>query len=353
MRKAIATALLATLSLAASAQAEPRRNGPATIIQIGATGCETDVAQETSFLRLLEIELAGERVRFVRYNVPPGLGELVVEVRWAACGTSSREAVITLRRLGYEKIERTIALGDLASDARPRTLSLAVAELIHSTRAAWKREAEAVLGIGAEPAEPARPEPVAEPAPPPPVIVKVPDMPDQKQAAPPSSGLWLQASGAARTFVSKAIPVFGAQAAVTFPVSEQRFFMRVDVNGWWSSADDALGTVRMSSYTGGAAFFLATRTNPVLYFGPRLEVGHVGAEATSNQTVVAGTSTGNLFGAASLLGSLRVVKGRVALVLEAEGGTAFEGFTLWSEGRKVATTRGAFVTGRVGLAVAY
>jgi hypothetical protein len=335
--------------LATSSRAEPRR-GPATIIQIGSTGCETDVAQETSFLRLLEIELAGERVRFVRYNVPPGLGELVVEVRWAACGASSREAIITLRRLGYEKVERTIALGDLAPDARPRTLSLAVAELIHSTRAAWKREAEAVLGIGAEP-EPARPEPVPEP--PPPVVIKAPDVPDQKEPPPPPGGLWLQASGAARTFLLKTIPVFGAQAAVTFPVYEQRFFMRLDANGWWSSADDDLGTVKMASYTGGAAFLLATSTSPRLYFGPRFEVGHVGAEASSNQSVVAGTSTGDVFGAVSLLGSLRVVKGRVALVLEAEGGTAFEGFTLWSEGRKVATTRGAFVTGRVGIAFAY
>jgi hypothetical protein len=345
----LAAPLLTALALAVDAKAEPPRGGAShTTIVVRRSDCDSDGRELAAILRLLEVELTAERVRFSRYDAPPEPGELVVEVQWAPCSPSSREATIKLRRASRETLERSVALGDLPAEARPRALALAVAELIRSTRAAWKREAEAVLAAESEPDAPAR-EPRA------PYVIDARDAAAQSNASRGPSGFTLQAAAGWRIFAPVPTSMFGAQAAAMLPVVPARFFVRADAGGFWSgTATDQLGTVKLASYSGGLGLMYATSHNPMFFFGPHLEVGYASASTTADSPNLIGTSSGSTLVTASVIASLRaVLHGPLAATAEVEGGATLLGLAVRVEDRTIASMRGGFAAARVGLALAY
>jgi len=335
----------------ARVHAEDRRDVRWTTILVSAPSCKTGVLAEDSFLRLLEVELLGERIRVTQEDLPAPK-ELSVEIQRAACDANARDVPIVLRSNSHLSIERSIALADLGPEARPRGFALAVAELIRSARASWTSADESPAETREVPA------PililVSDPEPPPKptkgLIVASIDHPARGS----TSGFpeEIEAAAAWRMFLSGTTSLFGPRLAATLPNRPFGLRLRPDANAAWGRVSDALGTVLLSSYSAGLALLASTHENPIFLFGPHVELGYAYASGALQGAGVAADG-GGMIATTSLVASAQMSIGRPwSAAVELEGGFALLGVDVLADDRSIGGMRGAFAAIRAGVAFA-
>jgi hypothetical protein len=324
------------------ARAEPA--GPGTAIVVNPPGCPAGSFAEGTFLRLLEIELLSEDIHVAKGHDVASATILTLTLERTACETDGRSVVLGLAS-GRHHGERTITLGDLAVDDRPRALALAVAEVIRSMRAAWQRDDEATAAAPTQPANEA-PSPA-------PIFLHV-DLDAGRHPRDPVASATIEGAGAWRVFEAQRTSLLGAQLALRVPLGHSSLHARLDAAGYWTNLSDRWGAVDLSSYSGGFAVLVDVGRRPAFSFGPRLELGYAMAKGSTSAASLSAASGGKMLAAISLVAGLRIeVHGPWALTAEVEGGSALNGPTVMADNRTIATMSGAFGGARAGLAFAY
>ncbi|MBN2191732.1 MAG: hypothetical protein JW751_02855 [Polyangiaceae bacterium] len=162
-RFARASRLTIALALAAaSARAEP----PASV-RVTLPDCATPPLDLDALTTALHVELGAAGIPLVSDPAAPGATELVLELE--ACGEEETELRVTVEFLAPSgspvSLRTRLALGDVPRESRPRTVAVALAELLRVTRlpveAAPPVEAVALPPASAAPerAEPRAPAP--------------------------------------------------------------------------------------------------------------------------------------------------------------------------------------------------
>jgi hypothetical protein len=309
-----------------------------------------------AFVHLLEVELIGEHLRIRRDTGDAG-ADLSVDIPRDLCDDGTRSIRVTVRA-GSTRIEldRAIELGDLPSGARPRTLALAVAELIRESRASKAFEVSAASN------EPTRETPLGPPDSSARAIGDAkphdePELPAHRPAPDPApvprAHRNLEASACARLFAPDRSLLVGVNAAAAFPLRVDGIVLRADVEGSWMRFNDPLGDVDVSLYLAGLAALLATRTRPMFVLGPHVQVGYARASGIAHATANPGAG-GRAVLFASLVAGARVdLFSTWKLLAELEGGITLSGLDVAADERVVAALRGGFAALRVGLAFEY
>jgi hypothetical protein len=321
--------------LSSAAHAEDRRDARWTTILVSAPSCKTGVLSEDAFLRLLEVELLGERIRVTKEEIAVPK-ELTIEIQRAACDANARDVPIVLRSDNHTPIERSIALADLGTEARPRAFALAVAELIRGARASWKAADQSADAVREVPS---------------PILLIVVSGPEP--AEPPTKGPELEGAAAWRMFLPAATSLFGARLATTLPSTVWGLRLRPDASAAWGQASDALGTVLLSSYSAGLAVLASIHDRPVFLFGPHVELGYGHASGTSKGSG-SDASGGGMIATTSFLTSSHIaIRRNWSAVVELEGGLTILGFDILADSRSIGGMSGAFAAIRGGVAIAH
>ena len=153
-RAAVLLVIASGLSSAAARAAEPP-------IGVAIADCAAPPVPADAFLRSLRVELAGEgRACCTRLASMDDAGPASGPTRLAVdgCGATPDLVQVSVRdqRTGAA-LDRQVALGDVAPDARPRALALAVAELLRAATAAPPGPPAAVATPAPAAAEPSEP----------------------------------------------------------------------------------------------------------------------------------------------------------------------------------------------------
>lgn len=304
----IAAVLAASLALAiaSSANAQPTRP------RVEVTG-DRATLDATKLDELIALELGADasRVRAVAVDVHGSRAEIDV-------------------RLGDDARRASVAI---AATEPERALALFVAELARGT------------------AVPEQPPSAAATAPPPPSAPPptTPAPSEAERVAPPRSSdastaeplaFSLLATMGARFATSRG----GVTATPHIELGARRrdlFRIGAIVRYGYASSDDALGTIRAHSLTGGVAgtYVVASGASLALATGPRLELGVIAGhgDGTNGEASSAFTFTG----AWEL--ELSVKLGAISLLGSVEGGSILRGIELRADDRSVLYLSGPFV----------
>jgi hypothetical protein len=303
---------------------------PWTTILVHGPGCRAGTFMESAFIRLLELELLTDRMQVTLAEAAPTAGLLTVEVPSAVCDADAREALVTVRATGGSRDDRSIALGDLTMEARPRAIALAVAEQIRATRSSLEvsRRERPLSGYH---------------------LAMVPDAPEP--TAPRARTFDLAGFAAWRTFAPAKTSLLGAEIAATFALPGTRLALRGDAAGSWKNFDDVLGTVNLSTYTVGFGAFALAGQNPTFLAGPHVELGlaQVSGDPASGAT---SNSLSRALATASVIAGARAwLLPDWALLAEIEGGLTVSGLEVHVSDRTLARLRGPWLMARAGIAL--
>lgn len=309
-------AALAVLAHVAPAWAEPR---PLDVsVEVGA-GIETKV---------LEGHLAVE--------LEPTTAPQKVEI--ARQGASLR---VRLAYADGSEERLTVDVTDVAGEAAPRVLALAIGEA-------------ARLHVARSDRPP--PAPVPAPLPPPRVVAPAPspDVPLPSTREPAVRAL-LSTSIGARVF--SAAGSVGVEPRLAFGLAHRSGFI-ADIGVWYltAGASDTLGDVRLHAFGGslGAGYELALSSRVRVRGGPRLDVGAAFGSGTANanatRPALASSTSAPL---ASLVGevvvSVRLGARQPWLLLALDAGGVLRGLDLRADDRTALAALGGSFGGRLGI----
>ncbi len=165
--RACGSLLTVALALAAvCARAEP----PAPV-RVTLPDCATPPLDLDALTTALHVELGAAGVPLVSDPAAPGATELVLELE--ACGEGVTELRVTVEFVAPSgspvSLRTRLALGDVSRESRPRTVAVALAELLRVTRLPFEEtppaEAAAPAPASAAPERAAPPAPAPEPTP--------------------------------------------------------------------------------------------------------------------------------------------------------------------------------------------
>ncbi len=348
--KVRAAAVACLLSAKPGAAGADASSAVAKAIVLDAPTCETPSFSSAEFRRLLGIELTGDRLKIQeaisRENGARVVDELVIRVPADACRADASEVVVALRSKTEDGVTQRVvrvSMADVSANARPRTLALAVAELIREIR---QRSPERAT---ADPTETSVPPPLADA----PVESKQPPSP------PPATDDARHADDIAlgatwRLFTSARTSLLGGQLSGTVPLPLPGLRLRGDLGGAVGTVTDPLGSVQISILSAGIAALLMTEGRPTLVLGPRLEIGYSYGGGATKRTATTTRGDGSTFIGASLLAGVRApVLGPLSATLEIEMGAALRGQEVFANDRLIASTTGPFAGARAGIAYVY
>ena len=168
----------------------------------------------------------------------------------------------------------------------------------------------------------------------------------------------LLATADAKVFATGHAWLFGPRVGPRFPMGS-RIVVGTDVGVLWGSAQDPLGQVDETVATLGIGLLLGAVATPSVTFGvgPRFEagVGWFRGRAAEQTTVASSAHSPLLLLALAGLASFRI-EGPWFAFVGLDVGTSLYGFGLRAQTpdpRHVSDLLGPFVTGRVGVAVAF
>jgi len=217
-------------------------------VVIQSPACEADIFALNPFLDSLRVELAGRGIFCCTLvdsldGIPTNTG-LLVEIEPLPCAATAERVRIAARHpTDAHAAVREISLADVAKSARPRTLSLAVAEMIHSLREAGRDDPGPTI---------------VEPVKPPPPTRETPT----EKTSPPASSWRLEAEG--RGYPTRDLLTWGARARWSRPW--RTYHLAIDIGG---------AHARTSGKPGEVVLRVA---NVGLALGPRLATKHVVAD---------------------------------------------------------------------------
>jgi len=337
-----ATVVTIALGWSLVARAEPTRGEAAwATVRIHAPECETAAFRAKAFLQLLDVELVADHLRTETGDAARS-AELTVTIDDTVCDAAQQALAIRLSRGGAEgEIKRFIELGDVAPNARPRALALAVAEHIRQTRASPRLAASFDPG---DPSADAAAHPfestfASEPA---------------HQAPTPRLGADVAGSGAWRNFFSDGSALFGAQLSVSFPIGSSWLRCKADFEALFDHVTDQLGTADLSYYSAGIAALATTRGSTMFFVGPRLELGRATIAGGATVPPFATQKESHAIVLVSGLAGTRLPIGtHWGVLLEIEMGVAALGIKVLADDRAIGSLDGVFASARAGIAFAY
>jgi hypothetical protein len=303
-----------------------------------------------AFVGILTAELRADGIAHVLVGpTPPGeTKELAaIELHAEPCDETASEVIVTIEdHATSKKVERRVHLGDIAQEARPRALALAVAELL---RATWLE----LTMVDAPPPQvpvPAEVRVAVEKR----MAAMLPSFsPDAVPSSVPPGARTISVDVAWRIFPSANASMYGGHAAVAVPLFTPSVLLRVDVGALFGSANDALGSVDLGMATGGAALLFASpREAPVaVAVGPRLELGAAWASGNPFDQATSSAAGSGFVSTASVLGTFHFrLTGSWRLAVELEAGASLVPFDARADSRRVTGTDGAMFGVAVGLA---
>jgi hypothetical protein len=351
-------------TVATRAQAAPA--APSSV-QVALPACSPGPFDAQAFLSLLQIELRADGVeRVLSGGEAAGGGSLaVITLRTGPCSELAREIEIVIDdRATQKSVRRVIDITDVPAAARPRALSLAVAELL---RASWVE-----LAVRAAPPPPSPP--------PPPLLAALPSwlsreaLPAVRVAPPPGPPAPGAPSGAPSGAPAPGPPGDVARFSWT-AAAEARMFFRVEtglVGGrvgssfqaapWLVAGVDAgvlsgsradpLGEITLRVVTGAASISAVSAAGPLsLRVGPRLEVGRAFASgSSSDESLASGASAGGWVAMASLSAGARAGLGAgISALVDVDVGATLRGFDALADGRRALGVGGGLAGLRVGV----
>jgi hypothetical protein len=310
--------------------------------------CAPAAFDEGALEQLLQVELMSAGVR--RFSVARAevdKGEPAVYI--VLDGTCVDLGVIGARLHGPSlpaEIVRWIPLGDVPWTARPRTIALALAELVQASSpdAAAAPTPRASVST-------AWPSPAAGVAQP--VGARAAMWAEPLRLVPRPAPRWsIAATAEARGFLPDGGAFFGARVGVERALS--RFAFGAAIGAWHGSSSDPLGDVGVWLLSGALSATMGGKAGAVdLHAGPELEVGWVHATGTAAPGAL-GYSRDDVVVLLNLRGSLRfAVAGPVSGVVDAGVGAAVRGYVAQAGDRSPLAVRNAAFRGGLGLAVAY
>lgn len=343
-----AAAVACLLSAKPGAAAADASSDLAKTIVLDAPTCETPSFSSAEFRRLLGIELTDDRLKIQEstsgeHGAQVG-DELVIRVPPDACRADASEVVVALRSKSDDGVTQrvvTVSMADVSANARPRTLALAVAELIREIR---QRSPEIAT---------------TEASTPPPLVDATPVKSKQPPSPPPATDEARHADDIAlgatwRLFASARTSLLGGQLSGTVPLALSRVRLRGDLGGSLGTVTDPLGSVQVSILSGGIAALLMTEGRPTLVLGPRLEIGYsYGSGATQRPTTTTRGDGSTFIGASLIAGVHAPMLGPLSALLEIEMGASLRGQEVFANDRLIASTTGPFAGARAGIAYVY
>jgi hypothetical protein len=316
---------------------------PATVLIQPPTCAASTLIDVDAFMGILTAELREDGVE--RVDASQGSSALaIIKLSIEPCADNTPDALVTIEDLVTAKrVSRRILLQDVPVQARPRTLALAVAELL---RASWL---ELTL-------------PSVPPAPVPPAVrdavlrhVAAAVTTTAGEIQPersPEVALEASLGISWRAFFSGHASLYGGRAALAFPFYSRSLRLRFDASWVYGSAQDVLGDVHLGLASAGAGLLYATPlARPVTFeIGPRIEAGVAWASATpSNQQTSSYAGVGYT-GTLSVLGEVSLrLSPSWRLAVDCDAGGVFAPFAATSDGRQVTGVQGATVGLTVGL----
>jgi len=313
----------------------------ATVLLVPPTCTTSHAVDFDAFAGILTAELRQDGVeRVVPAQGSSALATIAVSVD--PCDPSTRDVVVTIEDLVTAKrVVRRILLQDVADQARPRALALAVAELL---RASWLELALPKAPTPALPVPPAVREAVLRR-----MAAALPPRPEPT-VRDLDAALESSLTIAWRAFLSGNASLLGARGALAFPFYSKSLILRFDGGGVYGTAHDALGDVHLGLASTSASLLYATPLARPTRFevGPRIELGVAWASGNPGDPQTSSYAGVGYVGDASVLGMFLV---RLAptwrLAMELEAGGVFAPFDATADGRRVTGVRG----GMFGLAV--
>jgi hypothetical protein len=268
---------------------------------------------------------------------PSSIEAMRLRIEIDPCAAVPDRVAVTVDEPGRGRQARgPIAMWDVPDEARPRTLALAVAEII---RAVDREDAGGVAAPAAAPPPPPRAPPPPPPLPPPP-----------PRAPAPAPAPSVRAAGELRVYPARDTTLWGGRVALA----------RVD-RGWHRDLDlgvlagrhrHALGDIVLRAVSAGLTFGARVTLGPLLAdVGLRAELGWAWIEGESSSTSVRTGAGAGLVGGAGLQVALQGPQGR-ALGARAilEGGAALRGLDAQANGQTAAGIAGPYVLIGVGIA---
>jgi hypothetical protein len=344
------TAGLLALAFVSKAHADPPaskndQKGWATV-RVRAPDCETAGFPANAFLRLLDVELSAEHLRRAKNDSAAENIELTVTIEPTVCDVTARDLTVRLHRGETEsEIKRFVDFGDVAMNARPRALALALVEQI--------RQALASPGPAAKPPLPG-PDESSSFGPPAGGTGHGSEEPALRNDPPPRLGNDVAAAGVWRIFFGNDTSMLGARLAFSSPLASTWLRWQADITGLVTNVDDPLGNADVSYLAGGVALIATTRENPALSLGPRIEMG-VGSVRSHGEKAPVTLRDGNQpIVLASLIAGMRAsIDAHWASILAVEGGVTPVGLTVLADERTIGALSGLFATVHLGFAFAF
>lgn len=331
------------------------------VVTLVTSRCERRTFDEEAFARLLRIELLADGVTEVRRRADapsrattPSLAVVSIE---GGCGDEATVTVVIDDATTDKAVRRALALGDVAVVARPRTLALAVAELL---RASW---AELVFADAPRPRADVPPAVRAATstrlakATAPERALAPPRLVEASRTPPVARDLgrsWFVSAGLdGRFFFGGRVGMLGARGGVSLPLHGP-LRLHGELGAWSGGADDTLGRIDLALATGalGVGIGLGAWRDLRIEIGPEVELGwaHVGGEARLATTAVVGGATWSSIG--SVVATIRVrMAGRVWVTSDVRFGAVFKGVTATADDREAVGLSGAAGSVRLGVAL--
>ena len=303
-------------------------------VVVRSPSCEADVFTLDPFLDSLRVELAGRGIFCCTLldptdGIPANTG-LIVEIEPIPCSSIADRVRIAIRHPADAiAATREVFLADVTKDARPRTLSLAVAEMIRSLREEVQDDPGQAIAVPAK-----APQPTSAP-------------PSEKGAPPAATSLRLEAE--ARGYPTRDTLTWGARARWTRPW--RSYHLAIDVGGAHARTGGKLGDVVLRVATMGLAAGPRFATKRfVADLGLRAEIGWAWLHGEPGSTDVRDGSGSDLVSSLGLRLSVESpAHWRVRAGLTLESGVVAKGITAAADGQAVSGITGYYLLAGLGM----
>ncbi|HVW25049.1 MAG TPA: hypothetical protein VHC69_06735 [Polyangiaceae bacterium] len=346
------------LAVALGARAAVADVGPtASVVELYLPLCTAGPFDGAQLLALMRVELGAIGVADVRVKGPghvsaPLSAELLAAIELSApgCESAAEVTIHVVDRATSKVVERTMSIGDVAFDERPRALAIATAELLQASWAELQLtgsppptfsvppevRASIVQRLTAPPLLPV----VAASRPPPPAATVVPG----------ARRSFVSAEAIARTFPSRNTALLGGMLSVSLPVGDS-FTAHAAGNASYGDTRAANGSVRMTAVTGSAGIAAVAGTSTTLEIGPTIHAGYVWASGTPSNSATLGHAHSRFIALGLLSATLRLPAKPLTPVVGLDVGAALASASFLADTTHVAGIAGITVALRLGAAL--
>lgn len=342
---------------------------PAVVVR--EPSCDDPSVAFTAFVDSLRVELAGRPMpcctRIGREDSPPAPGAIEVIVAPARCGQRDGRLIVEVVGAGGGP-RRELSLADVAASARPRALSLVVAELVRAL-AAGPVEPAVATGASAS-SVPASPAPSSLPAgeavpiavagarPAAPVARSPSSLPAAARTSPPSLASSFQVGGGAaalelRHYIRSATTFAGVRAALIMGGARSRWTAEAGASLLYARRHLELGDVTIQCPNVSLAAGPRFASGPVvLQLSGRGEVGFARVAGRSDRSGVEAQEGSNVVLGMGLGARAEMPAGRsLRAALGVEIGATLRGITAKVSGEPVASLQGLYGLATLGIRI--